>query len=251
MARTIMVSNADFSGNALDQVIFADIPCTGIALDTSSADITAIGSTVTLTATVTPADTTDVLIWSSSDASVASVSGGIVTALKVGSATITATCGEYSASCQVEITHTAVFVREINMYLSKNDNYDYLNGGTLANYAIGYSENGEKNLYNNANRHPVPIPDGATKMEITAPGFKPYGFWVSATEGSQYGASTAKAYEKDDFGTSGEQDYRLVTIPDRTTGTYEGMNAVGLVFRYMNGTITQEAADAIVVRFTA
>lgn len=62
-------------------------------------------ATYQLTATVDPANTTDELVWSSSDESVATVSEtGLVTAVSVGSATITATCGTVSATCEAIVT---------------------------------------------------------------------------------------------------------------------------------------------------
>lgn len=79
------------------------IPCTGITLDQTTLTFTAAGKQ-TLTATVTPSDTTDTVVWSSDAPSVASVSGGVVTAKANGSATITATCGSYSATCSVSVS---------------------------------------------------------------------------------------------------------------------------------------------------
>lgn len=80
-----------------------EIPCTGITLDQTTLTFTGEG-TQTLTATVTPSDTTDAVTWSSDDSSIASVSNGVVTAKANGSATITATCGEYSATCAVTVS---------------------------------------------------------------------------------------------------------------------------------------------------
>lgn len=79
-----------------------EIPCTGIILDQTTLTFNGEG-TQTLTATVTPSDTTDTVAWSSDDPSIASVSGGVVTAKANGSATITATCGDYSAVCNVTV----------------------------------------------------------------------------------------------------------------------------------------------------
>lgn len=79
------------------------IPCTGITLDQTTLTFTAAG-TQTLTATVTPSDTTDTVVWSIDDASVATVRGGVVTAKANGNATITATCGAYSATCAVSVS---------------------------------------------------------------------------------------------------------------------------------------------------
>ena len=80
-----------------------EIPCTGITLDQSALTFTAAG-TQTLTATVTPSDTTDSVVWSTSAGAVATVSDGVVTAVGDGDATITATCGEYSAACTVSVS---------------------------------------------------------------------------------------------------------------------------------------------------
>ena len=69
-----------------------------------------VGKSVTLTATVTPeeiaANTT--VTWSSSDEAVATVdSNGKVTAVATGNATITATAGEESASCDITVQKAA------------------------------------------------------------------------------------------------------------------------------------------------
>ena len=69
-----------------------------------------VGKSVTLTATVTPeeiaADTT--VTWFSSDEAVATVdSNGKVTAVATGNATITATAGEESASCDITVEKAA------------------------------------------------------------------------------------------------------------------------------------------------
>ena len=79
------------------------VPCTGISLSESELIFTADGSQ-TLIATVTPSNTTDEIVWATTNNSVASVAGGVVTAVGNGSATITATCGEYSVSCNVSVS---------------------------------------------------------------------------------------------------------------------------------------------------
>lgn len=76
----------------------------GITLDQTAATLTE-GETLTLTATVSPDDATDKTVtWSTSDASVATVANGVVTALAPGTATITAKAGEHSATCVVTVT---------------------------------------------------------------------------------------------------------------------------------------------------
>ena len=79
-------------------------PATGIVLD--SGDITlAVGGTRSLNAKVTPEGSTDEVTWSSSNTEVAAVdSNGKVTAVAEGTATITATAGDFSAQCTVTVT---------------------------------------------------------------------------------------------------------------------------------------------------
>ena len=78
-------------------------PVTSVTLDKPSATLK-VGETVTLTATVKPDDATDKTVtWSTSDASVATVSNGVVTAKKIGTATITASAGGKSATCAISV----------------------------------------------------------------------------------------------------------------------------------------------------
>lgn len=65
--------------------------------------VMAIGEQSTLTATLTPADATDVVEWTTSAENVATVENGLVTAVGKGTATITATAGKFSATCEVTV----------------------------------------------------------------------------------------------------------------------------------------------------
>lgn len=82
-------------------------PCTGIKLDRDTLTI-ARGETATLTATVEPADTTDKVVWSSKDDNIATVKDGVVTAVGLGETTITAACGDKTASCKVTVTKATI-----------------------------------------------------------------------------------------------------------------------------------------------
>ena len=75
-----------------------------ITLDKTELTLT-IGATEKLTATLLPEDVTDKTVtWSTSDASIATVDvEGNVKAIAVGEATITATCGDKSATCKVTV----------------------------------------------------------------------------------------------------------------------------------------------------
>lgn len=73
---------------------------TAISLSSSSESIVK-DETATITATTTPSG--QHVTWSSSNPAVATVSGGVITAVAVGTAVITATSGNYSASCAVTV----------------------------------------------------------------------------------------------------------------------------------------------------
>lgn len=79
------------------------IACTGITLDKSTLAFNGEG-VQTITATVTPADTTDEIVWSTSNMYIATVENGVVTAKTNGNVVIRATCGNHYAECAVSIT---------------------------------------------------------------------------------------------------------------------------------------------------
>lgn len=78
-------------------------PAPTITLNQTSA-LLDVYESVTLTATTE--NTTSAVVWSTSDASIASVDGGVVTAVAVGSATITASVDDVSATCSVTVTNS-------------------------------------------------------------------------------------------------------------------------------------------------
>ena len=85
-----------------------DQPGTTVAVESVTLDKTSatlgVGETLTLTATVAPANATDKTVaWTTSDEDVATVSDGTVTAVAEGEATITATAGGKSATCTVTV----------------------------------------------------------------------------------------------------------------------------------------------------
>lgn len=78
-------------------------PATAISLDKSSIKFTTVGQTVQITATLTPADTTSTVTWSSSDTTVATVDNTwLVTCVTPWECTITATTSNgLTATCEV------------------------------------------------------------------------------------------------------------------------------------------------------
>ena len=94
---------------ALCQINVIDTKSESISLDIAQVSLK-VEEKIQLTATVLPETTTDKsVIWSTSDANIANVDKtGLVTALSIGNAIITATCGDVSATCAVSVIPTPV-----------------------------------------------------------------------------------------------------------------------------------------------
>lgn len=93
------------------------VSVTGVTLSSSSLNLE-VGGTSTLTATVNPDNASNKNVtWSSSNTNVASVSGGVVTAIGAGSATITVTTvdGSKTATCSVTVTDSTVHVTGVTL----------------------------------------------------------------------------------------------------------------------------------------
>lgn len=100
--------------------------CNGITLSESALTLDEFGSSYQLTATTSPDGCLDRIIWSSSNPAVVKVSDGIVTAVSIGESVITATCGEYSATCTVNVTNSNEVI-PLDAGFTANS---YINGNT-------------------------------------------------------------------------------------------------------------------------
>lgn len=102
-----LVTRDDFNNKtAVINVTSAPKPATGITLNNSVLTLTAGNSDTSLTANVTPSDSTDTVVWSSNKPEVATVdpATGKVTAVSAGEAIITAKAGTKTATCTVTVT---------------------------------------------------------------------------------------------------------------------------------------------------
>ncbi|MGO5115766.1 Ig-like domain-containing protein [Candidatus Avoscillospira sp. LCP25S3_F1] len=98
----------------------AEVLCTGITLSERTVTLESAGLATTVTATAQPADCTETILWTSSDTTVCTVDDlGIITAVDGGKATVTATCGSFSA--EVEVVCNFSNSKENNAYLSTTD----------------------------------------------------------------------------------------------------------------------------------
>ena len=102
----------------------------GVTLDKTTLNLTE-GETATLLATVSPENTTDKTVtWTSSDATVASVNtGGVVTAIKAGTSTITvSTTSGLTATCDVTVKATTGEASGLTLNLEETE---LVNGKTV------------------------------------------------------------------------------------------------------------------------
>ena len=105
------VLNFDSNSSAVT-ITAAPKPATGISLNKSELTLNAGDNDTSLTATVTPGDSTDTVVWSSNKPEVATVNPttGEVNAVAPGEAIITAKAGTKTATCTVKVncTHGAL-----------------------------------------------------------------------------------------------------------------------------------------------
>ena len=181
MGYALKIKGVDFSDNAVDQVEYiVPIPCTGITLNQSTLSFEKVGDTSQLTATLTPADTTDTLSWASSDENVATVStSGLVTIHGIGTATITATCGNQTATASISQT-TIKAAGTLKKLTGK-----YVSSGSGVNYAFVVNDTSGQNAFLNENGNHadlqvvsggsnncelIRVPYGATTVKVATVG---------------------------------------------------------------------------------
>ena len=123
---------SDEDGTDIDFTIVAGkitvvLPLTGLTVDPKTATVKT-GETTNISAVFAPEGATGDVVWTSSDTSIATVDNGVVTGVKEGEVTITATSGSFSDTCTVTVecshanttTHPAV---ESTCLVQGNDEY--------------------------------------------------------------------------------------------------------------------------------
>ncbi len=108
-------------------------PVTGITLNITEKTLK-IGESATLTATVTPEDASNKnVIWTSSDNTIATVESGVVKALKVGQAEITAKTedGSFEAKCTITVIQPVIGIVLNNSSLRIRESRSYILEATV------------------------------------------------------------------------------------------------------------------------
>lgn len=100
---TITAISGDVSAKC---TVTVSVPMTGIKADGSTDRKMAVGETINLKVLKVPADATDKVTasWSTSNPEIATVKSGVVTAVAVGEATITAKAGKWTATYKITVT---------------------------------------------------------------------------------------------------------------------------------------------------
>lgn len=159
------------------KVAGAEVPATAIALDATTWTAEQYKYTQ-LTATLTPAEATTEVVWTSSDENVATVVNGKVTAVGVGSATITATAGVgIEATCAVTVTAPTILTCDsaATLALSVSANNEVVPNGkyVVRGYVIKYQTK--------------------TTVEEDFASYGNYSFWMADTKDATEG--TFEAYQ--------------------------------------------------------
>ena len=116
---TIIVTTEDGAKTATCAitVVAATVPVTGVSLNKTTLELL-VGNVEQLTATVAPTNATNKTVtWTTSNAAVATVSAGYVTAVAAGSATITVTTtdGNFTATCEVTVPTPASTIGKVSI----------------------------------------------------------------------------------------------------------------------------------------
>ena len=159
------------------KVAGAEVPATAIALDATTWSAEQYKSTK-LTATLTPAEATTEIVWTSSDENVATVANGTVTAVGVGTATITATAGVgVEATCAVTVSTPTILTcaqaAEKALSVSANDEVVANGKYVVRGYVIKYQTK--------------------TTVEEDFAQYGNYSFWMADTKDATEG--TFEAYQ--------------------------------------------------------
>lgn len=242
MPRALIIKNANFAANRVAVIdIESSVDCTGIELEQSTITVTN-DAEVTVAYTVTPSNTTDDILWTSSNESVATVDDNVVTILGIGTTTITATCGSFSDTLVLTADLYAVpdwYASTPSIITDSSDNSivraDLNTSASARLFAAQNSENSKYSLpFYNANDNeleslPIWIPNGCDKIHVSASNL--YGsnndiFWVDALQPVTYANTvvSCEALSSETLTVSSNAVDQDLTVP-------EGANGFAIRFR--------------------
>lgn len=174
MSKALVLKNGvDFSANAVTTIEFADIPCAGITFAQNTYTVSGYDD-VTVEYTLTPADTTDSVIWTSSNTDIVSISNGVMTVNGIGTCTITATCGAFTATATVTVNIACVpnwDFRTISASSGQFVSYGDLAYNRLASFGAGRQASEHDLPGSSANKtaspYAIKIPNNTAKIRVS------------------------------------------------------------------------------------
>ena len=202
------------------------VPATSVILDKTNITFTT-EDTQTIVATVLPTNTTDAVVWKSSDKSIATVKNGVITPLNDGKTVITATAGKVSATCSVTV----------NIY-GEIENPVFLVAGYLTSADTATSNPAQHATYNRSVVFSaVPVKKGDTltcKSSCTAPRTW-YRFFIYDTDGANAKAIWSSEALGWDTVTATQDGYIRICIVGQPTGNDGLTNTVSEYYVTSNG----------------
>ncbi len=240
MSKALIIKGANFSENRVAKVnIVNPVPCTGITLDESTITSDSFED-ITITATVAPSGCTDEVYWTSSDESVATVEDGVVSIHALGTATITATCGDFSDSCVITIDNIEITAFEWGSAENSNGNDNFATGNVPSSYKkVYYADkvpldstrlrlSRNANFVGDFNLAPTMLPDGVNSVELISnnvSGMYHVLFYDSAQSSTSAGCALIVGKNRPSAPTNG--------VVDNTFNVPEGADSftIGLTYK--------------------
>ena len=158
-----------------------NIPCRGITINGISVTVPREGMRISIQYTLTPSTTTDSVEFSSSDTGVVAIVDGYPTSAGMGTAQVTLTCGEQSASIAVNVQHTVDQAYVIGYSLrgveaQDGGKYAEATAVSVENVVYAYSGVSESwgsgryiTLDSSSHLHPIKIPANCNGITVVPP----------------------------------------------------------------------------------
>ena len=204
---TMKLIRADYGGKVEGSGIITavtPVEATAIALNKTTAEIEVEGS-VTLEATLTPANANSPITWISSDEAVATVAAGVVTGVAAGTATITAKVSDtVKAECVVTVKAPAAGVLKATLKYNGTENKTCANfeGDALTEilnlnkdiFTVTYDKNG-----------------ATSEMALRTDGIRMYAT-KQTTNGNKITVSIASGYKIKDVNIAYDTNYSATSV---------------------------------------
>lgn len=235
MSKALIIKNANFEENRVTTISFGEISCTGITFTSNTYTITDYDA-VTVEYTLTPANTTDAVYWTSSDDTVVSVSGGTMTINGIGTATITATCGEYTATASITVSIAYTMNAVFGYFLiSSGKTFPSYSGVTYSRIGLtGTGDQAADHGVAGSSLYPILIPQNTTSITVSRG--ESYGTYFYNGTGAQITWTSDVACGDTDYpnaatAVSSSDGYNLRSNQSFTVDVPDGADSFFLHFR--------------------